>query len=126
MKVTSKQIPEKQTGLERQLRSKEISGKTSPSPNSAKLEEHVSENGASKNEMTGFIKSLTYSVPDNTVWEHSYPSRVPKHLTVAITYQILHKESPNMLTKFYGKGSKSNIHFLDKNLTGTFQSELII
>ena len=71
--------------------------------------------GSSDNEMMGFIQSITYSVPESTTWEHEKGSRVPKHIIAQFSYKVLHKEVPNMLTKFYGKGSKSNIHFLDKN-----------
>lgn len=52
----------------------------------------------------GFIKSLTYSVPDNSDWEVSAGRIVPKLFTVSITYQIIHSTSPNINTQFYGLG----------------------
>ena len=52
----------------------------------------------------GFIKSLTYSVPDNSDWEVKDGLIVPKLFTVSITYQIIHSTSPNINTQFYGLG----------------------
>ncbi len=52
----------------------------------------------------GFIKSLTYSVPDNSDWEINDGLIVPKLFTVSITYQIIHSTSPNINTQFYGLG----------------------
>lgn len=54
------------------------------------------------NDLTGFIKSLSYSVPDESPWEIKKGMRVPKYVTVAITYQVIHSEVPNVNTKFYG------------------------
>ena len=53
-------------------------------------------------DLTGFIKSLSYSVPEEAVWEIKKGMRVPKYVTVAITYQVIHSEVPNIKTKFYG------------------------
>ena len=53
-------------------------------------------------DLAGFIKSLTYSVPDESPWEFSSGKRVPKYVTAAITYQVIHNEVPNLNTKFYG------------------------
>ena len=62
--------------------------------------------GNARNELTGFIKSLTYSVPDEGVWETEYGKRVPKYITAAINYQVIHATVPslNMLEErgFYG------------------------
>jgi len=52
----------------------------------------------------GFIKSLTYSVPDNSDWTTDDGVMVPKLFTVSITYQIIHSTSPDINTKFYGLG----------------------
>ena len=59
--------------------------------------------GEKDNEMHGFIRSLNYSYPDTTTWEHTEGNRVPKHVTAAISFQVIHTSAPNMLTKFYGK-----------------------
>ena len=55
-----------------------------------------------KNEMTGFIKSLTYSIPDEGVWETENGKRVPKYITVSLGYQVIHATVPNLETNFYG------------------------
>ena len=59
MQVTSNPITEKQTGLERQVRSKEIPASNSPSIQSPKIEEHVSDKGAAQNETSQYLKVLT-------------------------------------------------------------------
>ena len=53
-------------------------------------------------DLMGFIKSISYSVPDDSPWEIARGKRVPKYITCALTYQIIHDETPNMNTKFYG------------------------
>ena len=53
-------------------------------------------------DLTGFIKSLSYSVPDESPWEISKGKRVAKYITAAITYQVIHSEVPSLETKFYG------------------------
>jgi len=56
--------------------------------------------------LNGFIKSLTYSVPDNADWHVGTDGIiVPKMFTVSITYQVIHKSSPNLYTPFYGLGT---------------------
>lgn len=49
----------------------------------------------------GFIKSLTYTVPEGGDWDAR--TAVPRHFEVALTYQILNKRPPNMNSRFYGK-----------------------
>ena len=58
------------------------------------------------------IQTLTYSYPDDNLWEHENGHRVPKHVSVNITYKVLHKQVPNMITQFYGKDLVSNIHYI--------------
>ena len=41
------------------------------------------------NEVTGFMKSLSYSYPDTSPWETKTGKRVPKHVEVTIGYQII-------------------------------------
>ena len=55
--------------------------------------------------ITGFVKSLSYSIPDVSPWETDMFQRVPKHITAAVSYQIIHDSPPDKLTKFYGIGS---------------------
>tara|TARA_R100001594_G_scaffold141935_1_gene188449 strand:- start:371 stop:1948 length:1578 start_codon:yes stop_codon:yes gene_type:complete len=58
--------------------------------------------GTNNNELIGFLKSLTYSIPDEGVWETKYGKRVPKYITAAINYQVIHATAPNIETQFYG------------------------
>ena len=55
-----------------------------------------------KSEMLGFIKSLTYTMPDEGVWETENGKRVPKYITVSLGYQVIHATVPNLETNFYG------------------------
>tara|TARA_Y100000593_G_scaffold8085_1_gene14915 strand:- start:6449 stop:9436 length:2988 start_codon:yes stop_codon:yes gene_type:complete len=72
--------------------------------------------GGTNHELTGFIKSLTYSIPDNSPWagetlvgelgvptgDHHAEARVPKFIMANITYQVIHDTPPNSETQFYG------------------------
>ena len=58
--------------------------------------------GESNNEVLGFIKSITYTYPDNSPWEFRKGQRVPKHITAQIGYQVIHDDVPNISTTFYG------------------------
>ena len=69
--------------------------------------------GSRNNEVTGFIKSLTYTVPDESPWETVNGKRVPKFVTAAITYQIIHNEAPSL--RFTQKGSGKGIDFYGIN-----------
>ena len=62
--------------------------------------------GRKDNELLGFIKSLTYTIPDEGVWETEYGKRVPKYITVAMNYQVIHSETPSLNTEFYGYQGK--------------------
>ena len=52
--------------------------------------------GSENDELTGFIKSLAYTYPDEGPWETEVGKRVPKHITATISYQIIHKETPSL------------------------------
>jgi hypothetical protein len=56
--------------------------------------------GSQKKEVTGFIKSLSYSYPDTSPWEHRRGKRVPKHIVAAITYQVIHDAVPSIFHTF--------------------------
>ncbi len=58
--------------------------------------------GKTNKEVLGFIRSISYSVPDSSTWETEAGKRVPKHVSVAITYQVIHNKPPEMETPFYG------------------------
>ena len=59
-------------------------------------------------EQLTWIKSLTYTIPDEGVWETVAGARVPKYVTAAISLQVIHESnqegrfSPGYGTKFYG------------------------
>ena len=59
MQVTQNSITEKQTVLERQVRSKEIPTPNGPSIQSPKIEEHGSDKGAAQNETSQYLKVLS-------------------------------------------------------------------
>ena len=86
--------------------------------------------GSDDKEVTGFMETLTYTFPDNNSWEHDVGSRVPKHVQAAVGFKVVHVESPNMLTKFYGKSLYHNIHSFDSMddvalLSGTYGAPLV-
>ena len=99
MKVSSNPIPEKQTGLERQLRSKEISSTTSHSLISPKLEEHGSEKGATKNETSQYLKVL--SRVENLLIQNKLPDAAIEGFAGAVKNQIdaMSEENKQMLMK---------------------------
>ena len=61
--------------------------------------------GSENNEMTGWIKSISYNVPDNSVWETSRGKKVAKHIEASIGFQVIHGSPPELETKFYGFGA---------------------
>jgi hypothetical protein len=50
--------------------------------------------GSENNEMTGWIKSISYTVPDNSVWETQRFKKVPKMIDATIGYQVIHGSVP--------------------------------
>ena len=50
----------------------------------------------------GFIKSLTYTVPDSATWEFRRGQRVPKLIDCSINFQMIHESPPDILTQFHG------------------------
>jgi phage-related protein len=49
-----------------------------------------------------FLKNVTYTVPDSSPWEYRSGMRVPKHITVATSLQLLHRTLPKNTTQFNG------------------------
>ncbi len=47
-------------------------------------------------EVTGFIKSLSYTFPDESPWETRRGYRVPKYIDVELGYQVIHDEVPSL------------------------------
>ena len=86
MQVTPNTIPDKQTGLERQIRSKEISASNSPSINSPKFDEQGSEKGAAKNETSQYLKVL--SRVENLLIQNKLPDAAIEGFAGAVKNQI--------------------------------------
>ena len=57
---------------------------------------------SSNNGQLGFIKSLSYTVPENSTWQTLPGMRKPKHITAAITFQCINYGIPDLHTNFYG------------------------
>lgn len=55
--------------------------------------------GTRKKGYFGFIKSISYTVPDTGDWDAL--TLTPRLFEVAISYQILHRKPPQLGTKFY-------------------------
>ena len=65
--------------------------------------------GKLNDEMMGFLEAVTYTVEDNVTWETEPGKIVPKGITVAITYRVIHGKPPALKEdngiddyKFYG------------------------
>ncbi len=86
MQVISNPITEKQTSLERQLRSKEIPSSKNPSVQSTKLEEHGSEKGAAQNETSQYLKVL--SRVENLLIQDKLPDAAIEGFAGAVKNQI--------------------------------------
>ena len=86
MQVKSNLIPEKQTGLERQVRGKEIPASNSPSVQSPKIEEHGSNKGAAQNETSQYLKVL--SRVENLLIQDKLPDAAIEGFAGAVKNQI--------------------------------------
>ena len=70
--------------------------------------------GSKNNELMGFIKSLSYTYPQESTWETKQGKRVPKYILVAISYQVIHMKVPsldfakNKDETFYGTNKAEN------------------
>tara|TARA_Y100000592_G_C5481565_1_gene325852 strand:- start:5559 stop:8261 length:2703 start_codon:yes stop_codon:yes gene_type:complete len=94
-RLTSMCYPEYMVDTELLGGGQEIFFKQRPKPPLLKL--RVGELiGKRDNEVIGFIKSLSYSYPDNSPWETKPGKRVPKYVEVTIGYQVIHATVPNL------------------------------
>ena len=50
--------------------------------------------GRENNELTGFIKSLSYNIPEESPYETEEGKRAPRHIMVTISYQVIHGDVP--------------------------------
>ena len=99
MQVKSNPIPEKQTVLERQVRSKEIPAPNSTSIQSPKIEEHGSDKGAAQNETSQYLKVL--SRVENLLIQDKLPDAAIEGFAGAVKNQIdvMTDEERQMLMK---------------------------
>ena len=99
MQVTSNPIPEKQTGLERQVIRKEIPTSNSPSIQSPKFDEHISDKGAAQNETSQYLKVL--SRVENLLIQDKLPDAAIEGFAGAVKNQIdvMTEEDRQMLMK---------------------------
>ena len=99
MQVKSNPIPEKQTVLDRQVRSKEIPAPNSPSIQSPKIEEHGSDKGAAQNETSQYLKVL--SRVENLLIQDKLPDAAIEGFAGAVKNQIdaMTEEDRQMLMK---------------------------
>ena len=86
MQVTSNPIPEKQTGLDRQVRSKEKPVPNSHLIQSPKFDEHGSEKGAAQNETSQYLKVL--SRVENLLIQNKLPDAAIEGFAGAVKNQI--------------------------------------
>ena len=52
------------------------------------------------NLMLGFLKSITYTIPDEATWETITNFARPKLILCSINYQVVHETVPNYLSQF--------------------------
>ena len=99
MQVTQNSITEKQTVLERQVRSNEIPAPNSPSIQSPKIEEHGSDKGAAQNETSQYLKVL--SRVENLLIQDKLPDAAIEGFAGAVKNQIdaMTEEDRQMLMK---------------------------
>ena len=99
MQVTQNSITEKQTVLERQVRSKEIPTPNGPSIQSPKIEEHGSDKGAAQNETSQYLKVL--SRVENLLIQDKLPDAAIEGFAGAVKNQIdaMTEEDRQMLMK---------------------------
>ena len=99
MQVAKNSITEKQTVLERQVRSKEIPAPKSLSIQSPKIEEHGSEKGAAQNETSQYLKVL--SRVENLLIQDKLPDAAIEGFAGAVKNQIdvMTEEDRQMLMK---------------------------
>jgi len=86
MQVTQNSIAEKQTVLERQVRSKEVPAPKSPSIQSPKIEEHGSEKGGTQNQTSQYLKVL--SRIENLLIQDKLPDAAIEGFAGAVKNQI--------------------------------------
>ena len=57
--------------------------------------------GVTRDGILGFIKSISYTWPDESPWETRHGQRVPKFCDVSIGWQVIHERVPDMNYPFF-------------------------
>ena len=71
--------------------------------------------GKLNNELTGYIKSLSYNIDQSAVYETEPGKRVPEQIIATIGYQIIHGTTPQLKSdvdsdfEFYGYVGDNNV-----------------
>ena len=86
----------------------EMQNMTRMKPPLAKLRLGDLYGGAKRKELTGFIRSLTYTVPEESPWEMNQGEKVPKYVQATINYQVIHSTVPD-LKGFVGTSDSSGV-----------------
>ena len=78
----------------------------------------VADNGSAADlmEMSGFIKSLSYSFPDNGVWEIQQGKIVPKYIEVSLGYQVIHSTVPSLDFALKQTANQNGFYGINKKL----------
>ena len=67
--------------------------------------------GSEGKEVLGFIKSLSYTFPDESPWETIKGKRVPKFVDVELGYQIIHDEVPSLSFAQFQENKEQNAFY---------------
>lgn len=57
--------------------------------------------GQTRDGVLGFLKSLSYTWPDNSPWETRHGQRVPKLIDVTVGWQVIHEQVPDKSYPFF-------------------------
>ena len=77
------------------------------------------ENKSNSKDLLGFFDALTNTVPETSTWEFRKGQRVPKLITSAVTFKVIHDSPPDMATPFYGYiGGTGTADIADINKVG--------
>ena len=61
------------------------------------------DNAELKHGLLGYIQSLNYSYNDDSPWNNEdAESRAPIYITITLGFQVIHDQTPNINTRFYG------------------------
>jgi len=83
--------------------------------------------GETREGILGFIKSLSYTFPDESPWETRHGQRVPKIIDVQAEWQVIHEQVPSMrYPYFYGYNPKKETDTDIENKSNSTASETAV